>query len=592
MAAAARRAAAAHLEMLNEKATIMQNSWRAHLWDLLMKAAIINNRSRRIQRGFRAHQYNAWIYIRVQLRRTRMATRLQRGIRLHNMRVSLARRFKYRKALLLFTRCKKTISTIVIQRCYRAHVAWLLWVKEQLMAFYAAQRANAGAALDSVSIVQKFWRKYHRLKFRDEDKKIVEKGWKLQTSWYSEHVLLLFKNELRRMRWKLYRMAVRIQALIRNYIVKRRARMVRWRKSNANKIWAFTKSYLLKLALFDLVMATRRRRVVAANRIKWNMRKFMLYRKLHIRFLSRKLQTELVNFRNLAVLLIQRLTRRKIREYYMPLRVAGRNELKKKRAEKHMMFIHRVLNSAARICQKFGLEILKWNKIMKMVKVQKRKLLEWRKSKKLQRFARWVAFWCNYNRSIEQKYARDKADSIRRLESWAANRIGRNWKRRGELFTLVKRFKLRKRTLDVEARLIAEKKEADRLTAIAMEEKKKTDDFLEECINAAWKQGSDATGKNYYYNYVTGDSQWDPPDNMKCKVVDTWIKNVDARGNVYYYNQQTEESRWLPPCSVCSAEADRWCSDCQGAAFRNHFFPQQIRKLIMKFSSCLLLSPL
>jgi hypothetical protein len=78
---AARRAAAAHEEMLNEKATIIQNSWRAHLWDLLMLAAHINNRARRIQRGYRAYQYRYVMWINFQRYRCRMATRLQRNFR-------------------------------------------------------------------------------------------------------------------------------------------------------------------------------------------------------------------------------------------------------------------------------------------------------------------------------------------------------------------------------------------------------------------------------------------------------------------------------------------------------------------------------
>ena len=78
---AARRAAAAHQEMLNEKASIIQNSWRAHLWDLLMLAATINNRSRRIQRGYRAYQYRHAMWVNLQRWKVRMATRLQRNFR-------------------------------------------------------------------------------------------------------------------------------------------------------------------------------------------------------------------------------------------------------------------------------------------------------------------------------------------------------------------------------------------------------------------------------------------------------------------------------------------------------------------------------
>jgi hypothetical protein len=110
------------------------------------------------------------------------------------------------------------------------------------------------------------------------------------------------------------------------------------------------------------------------------------------------------------------------------------------------------------------------------------------------------------------------------------------------------------------------REEAEKIRDDALEEKKLTDENLEVTIAASWKQGSDTTGRNYYYNFVTGESRWDPPENWKTKVVDQWIRNVDERQNVYYYNQQTGESRWLPPCCVCGLEGQRWCLEC-GTAY-------------------------
>jgi hypothetical protein len=80
-------------------------------------------------------------------------------------------------------------------------------------------------------------------------------------------------------------------------------------------------------------------------------------------------------------------------------------------------------------------------------------------------------------------------------------------------------------------------------------------------IAASWKQGSDATGRNYYYNYVTGESRWTPPEDWNVKPADQWVRNVDERGNVYYYNIKTGKSRWLPPCNTCGKQSEKWCME-------------------------------
>lgn len=107
------------------------------------------------------------------------------------------------------------------------------------------------------------------------------------------------------------------------------------------------------------------------------------------------------------------------------------------------------------------------------------------------------------------------------------------------------------------------KAEADR--ADALEDVRVTEENMQATILASWKQGSDTNGRNYYYNFITGESRWDPPENWTLKVSDAWIRNINERGQVYYYNQQTEESRWLPPCCCCGKEAERWCSECSAS---------------------------
>ena len=100
----------------------------------------------------------------------------------------------------------------------------------------------------------------------------------------------------------------------------------------------------------------------------------------------------------------------------------------------------------------------------------------------------------------------------------------------------------------------------------ALAEAKATQDALAASIAAAWRQGSDADGKNYYYNYITGESSWTPPPGWKPDDPELcWVRNTDERGQVYYYNMVTNESRWLPPCTSCGCESVKWCEDCHKA---------------------------
>ena len=102
--------------------------------------------------------------------------------------------------------------------------------------------------------------------------------------------------------------------------------------------------------------------------------------------------------------------------------------------------------------------------------------------------------------------------------------------------------------------------------AVALDDVRRTEENMQATINSSWKQGSDTSGRNYYYNYVTGESSWMPPENWKSPHVDTWLRQLDERNNVYYFNMKTSESAWLPPCTVCGTSGERWCGDC-GVAY-------------------------
>ena len=135
----------------------IQSSYRAHLWNVLMLAAVQNNRAKRIQKCSRAYQYRSWIWNSIEFKKMRKMKKRKRMIETFLIFVIFRLRVKKKKELAIIVSEDRDYRTVLIQRAYRDTIARRIIRRRLELKAFRKLRETSASVRSCVSAIQRNW---------------------------------------------------------------------------------------------------------------------------------------------------------------------------------------------------------------------------------------------------------------------------------------------------------------------------------------------------------------------------------------------------------------------------------------------------
>ena len=458
----------ARMALLNECAIIIQNNYRAHLWTILEKVAWQNNRARRIQRGFRSYLYRKWTYEFFSRSRIARIARMKQ-IRSRFLRYTLLHvKFVLRRQFMDLQEETRREAAILIGNNYLGYKVRLRkWESDDAIR-RAALRSARGASLSVISKIQRNWRQT-----RETSTCLPKSGEKrrLTSNRFSYHVLLLMANIDRKQRLRLFKAARCVQRIFTAFLHYHRTRRAKIYTAALVTLHRSFKSAIARFGLYHKVITKRALKVVLSNRMKYWWRRVLFSHQIKERsyLMRERLDQEAFIFQKATC--IQKALHQKWSEFYAPLRIAGRNQIKKRIERDEANRIWQQRDEASRRVQKAFHGVEHWNQNLRRFDKERVYYKRHNATLAIQKFFRMVVAWSRFWTKADERQVQKEADARKKQLHDAAGVVGFYWRRWKEKKVLKTMFKLRRKMLDeyyrlTDARLKAEIERKDALDEV------------------------------------------------------------------------------------------------------------------------------